>query len=83
MPLTLWFFKDYTLETIVILYALESLVAIILAVLSVLFLAPAKEPTASNKTLLRSEMIKNFLFGAGMGTLGIYVFVGTFIFLLG
>jgi hypothetical protein len=83
VPLALWFFEDYAVETIVILYGLESLASIILAVLTILFLAPVKEQTASNTTLVRKEIIKSFLLVAGMGTLVIYVFVGTFIFLLG
>jgi hypothetical protein len=83
VPLALWFFEDYAVETIVILYALESLVSIILAVLTVLLLTPRNEQSASNKILVRKEMIKNFLLVAGMKTLVIYVLVEIFIFLLG
>ena len=84
VPLGLWFFEDYAFETVVILYALESLAAIVLAVLCVLILAPAQERSPdSTRTLVRGEMIGNFLLAAGTGTLVIYVFVGTFIFLLG
>lgn len=40
VPLGLWFFEDYPVATIAVLYVLESIMAVIFAILCVLFLAP-------------------------------------------
>lgn len=80
VPLLLWLFEDYSAETIMILYALENVVALLLAVLCVLFLAPTEERKESSKPRVRSKIIIDFLLmGLGL-TLGSGIFLSFFIF---
>ena len=85
VPLALWFFEDYAIETLVVLYALESVMAMIFAVLCVPFLAPAQDFSFSNFNLPRykSKTLKDFILVCGGATLIILIFPATFIFLLG
>lgn len=83
IPLALWFFEDYSVETIVVLYALESVLAMIFALLCVLLLSAAKESSDDGKFRTKSEVVKSFLLVCGMGTLIVLVFPATFIFLFG
>lgn len=73
IPLGLWFFEDYPVETIVILYALESVLAMIFAVLCVLFLAP--------RDRYKWKIIKDFALIFGFATFVILVFPAHLIFL--
>jgi hypothetical protein len=81
VPLSLWLFEDYSSETTMILYLLESVVAIILAISCVLLLAPARE-RAENKTLERNKIVLDFLLIAGLFAVALSVFVTAFIFLV-
>lgn len=74
IPLALWFFEDYTVETVVVLYALESVLTMVFAVLCVLFLAP--------RDRYKWKIIKDFVLIFGFSTFVILAFPATVIFLL-
>jgi Family of unknown function (DUF6498) len=82
VPLTLWLFEDYSAETTMVLYALESIAAVILAVLCVLLLAPVTEKSDTGKTRNRGKIITDFLLMAGVFTIVLLVFLFSFIFLV-
>lgn len=74
IPLALWFFEDYTVETIVVLYGLESVLAMVFAVLCVLFLAP--------RDRYKWKIIKDFVLIFGFSTFVILTFPAHVIFLM-
>ena len=74
IPLALWFFEDYTVETVVVLYGLESVLTMVFAVLCVLFLAPQERH--------KWKIIKDFVLIFGFSTFVILAFPATVIFLL-
>ncbi|HEX8368823.1 MAG TPA: DUF6498-containing protein [Pyrinomonadaceae bacterium] len=74
IPLALWFFEDYTVETIVALYALESVLAMVFAVLCVLLLAPRER--------YKWKIIRDFVLIFGFCTFVILVFPAHLIFVL-
>ena len=81
VPLALWLFEDYSAETTMVLYALESCVAIILAVLCVLLLAPKIERRSDMvRTLRRSKIIADFLLIAGFFAVILLTLLLSFIF---
>ncbi|MDQ3799606.1 MAG: DUF6498-containing protein [Acidobacteriota bacterium] len=83
IPLALWFFEDYPVETIVILYALESVLAMLFAVLCVLFLAPSEQRDEKIcKTRFKKKVIGDFLWMFGFGTALVLFFPTTVIFLV-
>lgn len=76
IPLALWFFEDYTVETIVVLYGLESVLAMVFAVLCVILLVPR------GKTGYKWKKIRDFVLIFGFSTFVILTFPATVIFLL-
>jgi hypothetical protein len=85
VPLALWYFEDYSVETVVVLYALESVLAMILAALCVFITAPAQDFSFSDSRLPRrkSKTLKDFVLVGGLATLVILAFPAVFIFLFG
>lgn len=80
VPLFLWFYEDYSATTVILLYVTETLAAIVLSALFVLFFAPKEERlTDANRTLFRHRLLKDFLIVGLPGTLVIYIFIGAFI----
>jgi hypothetical protein len=62
VPLGLWFFEDYPVATVAVLYVLESIMAVIFAILCVLLLAPREQRDEKIcKTWVRSQSIKGIL----------------------
>jgi hypothetical protein len=83
IPLALWFFEDYAVETIVVLYALEGVLAMLFALLCVLLLAPPEQRDEKIcKTHVKREIIKSFLMTLGFGTIVVLAFPATVIFLV-
>lgn len=82
IPLALWFFEDYPVETIVVLYALESVLAMVFAVLCVILLAARDERDDNgSKTRYKWKKIRDFVLIFGFSTLVILSFPATVIFL--
>lgn len=77
----LWFFEDYPVETIMALYAVETVAAMTLAVLCVLILAPAREYTGETRS--KSIILKDFILVCGFGTIVVLTFPAVFIFIHG
>lgn len=62
VPLGLWFFEDYPVATVAVLYVLESIMAGIFAVLCVLLLAPPEQRDEKIcKTRRKKDIIKSIL----------------------
>jgi hypothetical protein len=62
VPLGLWFFEDYPVATVAVLYVLESIMAVVFAVLCVLLLAPPEQRDEKIcKTRRKKEIIKSIL----------------------
>ncbi|HEX8250098.1 MAG TPA: hypothetical protein VF599_18130 [Pyrinomonadaceae bacterium] len=62
VPLALWFFEDYPVATVAVLYVLESIMAVIFAILCVLLLAPSgRQSEKAGKITGKIEIIKNLL----------------------
>jgi hypothetical protein len=62
VPLGLWFFEDYPVATVAVLYVLESIMAVIFAILCVFLLAPpARHDEKAGKITGKIEIIKNIL----------------------
>jgi hypothetical protein len=83
IPLALWFFEDYTVETIVVLYALESVLAMVFAVLCVILLAGRDE--RGEKILqarYRWKIVRDFVLIFGFSTFVILAFPAHVIFLV-
>lgn len=74
IPLGLWFFEDYPVETIVVIYALESVLAMVFAVLCVILLAPRER--------YKWKIIRDFVLIFGFSTLVILTFPAHVIFLM-
>lgn len=82
VPLALWFFEDYSIETIVFLYGLESVMAMIFATLCVLIIAPPFErPIFSNIKKGKGKILLEFVLIGGASSLIILTFPAAFIFL--
>jgi hypothetical protein len=77
----MWFYEDYSSATVMVLFTLESIIAVILAVLFFWLLAPATE-RIENKTLHKKEQLSIFLLVAGILAVCISVFVAAIVFLL-
>ncbi|MGD9587307.1 MAG: hypothetical protein AB7Q37_08830 [Pyrinomonadaceae bacterium] len=60
IPLALWFFEDYPPESAMMIYALESAAAIILAILCVLLISPSYDPGGSPRYKRRRKLIADF-----------------------
>lgn len=60
IPLGLWFFEDYSSEATMVIYALESVAAIVFAIICVLLISPAYDPDGSARYKKRSKLIADF-----------------------
>jgi len=83
IPLALWFFEDYTVETIVVLYALEGVLAMVFAVLCVILLAARDERDDKiRKNRFKWKIVRDFVLIFGFSTFVILAFPAHVIFLL-
>ena len=80
IPAALWFFEDLPAAATMVLYALESVVAVILAVLCVLIIAP--EDRDPKKVRYKFKIIIDFLIIAGFLAFVLMTFIAVFIFLI-
>jgi hypothetical protein len=78
IPLEMWFYKDYSSETTMVVYALENVLAIILATVFLLLFAPRRDRTAKIKT--RKELLQVYLMSSVSLTVGSGIFLSVFIF---
>lgn len=60
IPLEMWLYRDFSGEHAMILYALETIVAVSLAFLFVLFFAPKREIAADGRARRRAKILKDF-----------------------
>ena len=82
IPLGLWFFEDYPVETIVLLYGLESVLAMVFAVLCVILLVSSEEGDEKIlQTRYKWKKIRDFVLIFGFSTFVILSFPATIIFL--
>ena len=78
IPLEMWLYKDYSSETTMVVYALENVLAIILATVFLLLFAPRRDRTAKIKT--RKELLQVYLLSSISLTIGSGIFLSVFIF---
>jgi hypothetical protein len=83
VPLALWFFEDYPVEPVVVLYAIESVLAMVFAALCVFILAPSHDSSVADITKYKRRTLTEFALIGGISTLIILTFPATFIFLHG
>ncbi|MBX3245412.1 MAG: hypothetical protein KF685_13250, partial [Acidobacteria bacterium] len=81
IPAILWFLEDLSGAMVMFLYTMESIVTVVLAIVTVLILAPQKEEPKQGNYNRKSDLIKNFLIiSSGFGA-GAVLFVSLFVFL--
>jgi hypothetical protein len=78
VPLEMLLYKDYSSETTMVVYALENVLAIILATVFVLLLAPRTDQTAKIRT--RKELLQVYLLSSVGLSVGSGIFLSFFIF---
>jgi hypothetical protein len=78
IPLEMLLYKDYSSETTMVVYALENVLAIILATAFILLFAPRTDQTAKIRT--RKELVQVYLLSSVSLTIGSGVFLSVFIF---
>ena len=71
-------YKDYSSETTMVVYALENVLAIILATVFILLFAPREDQTAKIRT--RKELLQVYLLSSVGLTVGSGIFLSVFIF---
>lgn len=74
----MWLYKDFSSETTMVVYALENVLAIILATVFILALAPRSDQTAKIST--RKELLQVFLLSSIGLSVGSGIFLSVFIF---
>jgi len=82
IPLGLWFFEDYPAESAMMIYALESAAAIVLAILCVLLISPSYDPEGSPRYKRRSTLIADFSIIAFGFLAAAILFLSLFLFLV-
>jgi len=81
VPLGLWFFEDYPVAAVGVLYVLESITAVIFSILCVLLLAPPEQRDEKIcKTRRKKEIIKSILWVFAPWTVFSLVFPAAVIF---
>lgn len=80
IPLEMWLYRDFSSENTMLLYALENVAAIFLAVIFVFLFAPKREQ--AKKLLTRKEVLQNYLVAAVSLSVGSGIFLCAFIFLI-
>lgn len=60
IPLALWFYEDYTAETTMLIYVLESGAALVLAIICVWLISPSYDPEGKNEYKKRGKLIADF-----------------------
>ena len=81
VPLGLWFFEDYPVATVAVLYVLESITAVVFSILCVLLLAPPEQRDEKIcKTRRKKEIIKSILWVFAPWTVFNLVFPAAVIF---
>ena len=80
IPLEMWLYRDFSSENMMLLYALENITAIFLAVIFVFLFAPKREQ--AKKILTRREVLQNYLVAAIRLSVGSGVFLLAFFFLI-
>ena len=78
IPLEMLLYKNYSSETTMVVYALENVLAIILATVFILLFAPRIDQTAKIRT--RKELLQVFLISTVSLSVGSGIFLSIFIF---
>lgn len=78
IPLEMLLYKNYSSETTMVVYALENVLAIILAVIFILLCAPRTDRTAKIRT--RKELLQVYLLSSVGLSVGSGIFLSLFIF---
>lgn len=82
IPLALWFYEDYSAETTMLIYVVESGASLIFAILCVLVISPSYDPDGKGPYKKRGKLIADFSM-ISFGFLGIItVFTCGFVFLV-
>lgn len=76
IPLALWFYEDYTAETTMLIYVLESGAALLLAILCVRLISPANDPNGKGEYKRRGKLIADFSM-ISFGFLGVLTIFAT------
>ena len=82
IPLGLWLFEDYSAETTMVIYALESAASIVLGGLCVAIISPSHDPDGTPKYKRKNRLIADFTVLSGAMLLACGVFLSAFIFLV-